>query len=160
MGNARRFAGGTFIKIEQLKGQPPVQERIEFVTEEDGKFGPRLVLTFESGQRLSLNATSVGNLIRDIDQDFDNWAGHDVSIRADQVDFQNGKADAILVELASETPTPAPARPKPPTRETPLAADEYIDKDSAIKKKPQRQPPTETPLPAAKKADMDDEIPF
>jgi hypothetical protein len=141
MGNARRFAGSQFITLQSLKGRPSLHERIEFVTEEDGKYGQKLVVTCESGMRLSLNATSVGNLIRDIDTDFDNWVGHEVTVRAGEVDFQNGKADAILVEPIGETPIPAPtktpARPpaKPRTR-------------------------TEAPLPAAKKHDMDDEIGF
>ena len=96
MGNARKFAGSQFITLQSLKGRPSLHERIEFVTEEDGKYGQKLVVTFESGMRLSLNATSVGNLIRDIDTDFDNWVGREVTVRAGEVDFQNGKADAIL----------------------------------------------------------------
>ena len=118
MGNARRFAGSQFIALQSLKGRPSLHERMEFVTEEDGKYGQKLVVTFESGMRLSLNATSVGNLIRDIDTDFDNWVGHEVTVRAGEVDFQNGKADAILVEPIGETPIPAPTKTPPGRRQS------------------------------------------
>ena len=73
MANARKYAGSPYVKLDHLRGKPPLRERIAFVAEETGNFGERLVVTFESGKRLSLNATSVGNLMSDIDADYDNW---------------------------------------------------------------------------------------
>jgi hypothetical protein len=98
MANARKYAGNTYYKLEELHDKPPVRERISLVAEEDGKYGKRLVATFESGKKLSLNATSVGNLIRDLGGETDEWNDHDVKVYAGEVAFQNGRADCILVE--------------------------------------------------------------
>jgi hypothetical protein len=96
---AGKFAGSSYIKLEDLKNKPPLRERISFVKEEDGKYGAKLVLFFESGKKLSLNTTSVGNLIRDISEDCDDWPRHDFEVFAGEVDFQNGQANAVLVQL-------------------------------------------------------------
>ena len=101
-----------------------------------GKFGAKLVLFFESGRKLSLNGTSVGNLIRDIGQDYDDWTAHDVKVFAGEVDFKHGKADAVLVELI-DTDTPPPTSSKTPP-----------------------EPPKKPTSKAAAGNDMDDEIPF
>jgi hypothetical protein len=137
MGNARKYAGSSYIKLSDLHDKPSLRERISFAKEEDGKYGEKLVLFFESGKKLSLNATSVGNLIRDIGQDYDNWGGHDVRVFAGEVDFQHGKADAVLVELiGADTPPSTP----PPSAASPAA------KKAAARK--------------AAGGDMDDEIPW
>jgi hypothetical protein len=115
MANARKYAGSPFISLKDLKDKPPLLEKIEFVTEEvDGKFGDRLVATFESGKRLSLNATSVGILMRDIDPDYDRWVGHRVKVHAAEIDFKNGKTTAVLVEPIDVE--------KPPSKATEPAA--------------------------------------
>ena len=77
-----KYAGSSFIKLDDVHDKQPLREQIAVVKEEDGKFGQRLILVFESGRQLSLNKTSVGNLIRDIDQDFDTWVGHCVEVNA------------------------------------------------------------------------------
>jgi hypothetical protein len=112
MANARKYAGSPYIKLDHLRGKPPLRERIAFVAEETGNFGERLVVTFESGKRLSLNATSVGNLMSDINADYDNWSGHDVEIYAGEVGFQGTKKDAVLVRVVDlDTPPPPPEKP-------------------------------------------------
>ena len=109
MANARKYAGSPYVKLDHLRGKPPLRERIAFVAEETGNFGERLVVTFESGKRLSLNATSVGNLMSDIDADYDNWTGHDVEIYAGEVGFQGTKKDAVLVRMIDgDTPPSTP----------------------------------------------------
>jgi hypothetical protein len=97
MANARKYAGSPYIKLDHLRGKPPLRERIVSVAEETSTFGERLVVTFESGRRLSLNATSVGNLMSDIGAYYDNWSGHDVEVYAGEVGFQGAKKDAVLV---------------------------------------------------------------
>ena len=105
MANARKYAGSSYLKLGDLHGNPPLRETISYVAEETGKYGEKLVLFFESGNKLSLNRTSVGNLVRDIGPDSDDWAGHEVEVFAGEVDFQHGKADAVLVRLiATDTP--------------------------------------------------------
>jgi hypothetical protein len=133
MGNARQYAGSSYIKLADLHGKPPLRARIAYAKEEEGKFGKKLVLFFESGAKLSLNATSVGVLIRDVGDDFDTWNGHDVEVYAGEVHTKSGRADAVLVRLIdADTPTPT----------TPEKA---LEKPAAK---------------AAARADMDDEIPF
>ena len=63
-----------------------MRQRIGLVKVEDGKFGERVVLVFEpSGQMLSLNKTSVGNLLRDFGDNDDDWLGKLVEIYAGEV---------------------------------------------------------------------------
>jgi hypothetical protein len=101
MANARKYAGSSYIRLDDVYDKPPLHEQIAVVKEEDGKFGQRLVLVFESGRQLSLNKTSVGVLINEISPDFDTWTGHRVEVYAGEVDFQHGKADAVLVRTPS-----------------------------------------------------------
>lgn len=108
MASASKYAGSRYIKLDDLHGKRPLRERISYAKEEEGKFGAKLVLFFESGAKLSLNATSVGVLIRDIGDDFDAWVGFDVQVYAGEVDTKSGRADAVLVRLIDgNTPTPA-----------------------------------------------------
>jgi hypothetical protein len=100
MPSARKYMSGRFLTLEDLLGQPPLKEKIADVAPVDGKYGERLVATFESGSKLSLNKTSVGNLCRDYGDDYALWLRHDVKVWAGEVDFSNGKTDAILVEGA------------------------------------------------------------
>ena len=52
MTNLRRFGPiNKFIKLEDLKDRPPLVEKIGLVKPENGKFGERLVLTFEPSGR-------------------------------------------------------------------------------------------------------------
>jgi hypothetical protein len=99
-----------FIKLEELHDKPPMRERIGLVKPELGKFGERLVLTFEpSGRMLSLNKTSVGNLLRDFGEDDGDWIGKEVEVYAGEVKTENGPADAILVR-AVDVPADAKAK--------------------------------------------------
>jgi len=111
MTNLKRFGPGSkYLKLEDVHGKPPTHERIGLVKPENGKFGERLVLTFEpSGKMLSLNKTSVGNLLRDFGEDDSDWVGKLVEVYAGEVETQNGTADAILVRAADEGATGAGA---------------------------------------------------
>ena len=88
-----------WIKLEDLHGKPPRRERIGDVKEDTtGKFGARLVVTFEpSGQMLSLNKTSVGNLLRDLGENDSDWLGKLPEVYVGEVDGPQGAPDAILV---------------------------------------------------------------
>jgi hypothetical protein len=136
MTNLRKYAsGGKYIKLEELLDKPPLREQIAVVKVEDGKFGERVVLVFDqSGRMLSLNKTSVGNLMRDFGEEDDGWVGQFVEIYAGEVETPSGKADAVLVRAADASP-PA-AKPAGP-----------------VQRKPE-------PPPKSLSNDMDDEIPF
>ncbi len=98
-----------WLRLEDLHGRPPRQERIGDVKEDTtGKFGVRLVVTFEpSGQKLSLNKTSVGNLLRDFGENDDDWVGKLVEVYAGEVDGPQGTTDAILVRGVTDVPVDA-----------------------------------------------------
>ena len=98
-----------WIRLEDLHDKPPKRERIGDVKEDTtGKFGARLVVTFEpSGQMLSLNKTSVGNLLRDFGENDDDWVGKLVEIYAGEVDGPQGTTDAILVRGVTDVPADA-----------------------------------------------------
>jgi hypothetical protein len=132
MVSLRKYGPGSkYIKLEELHDRPPLREQIAVVKIEDGQFGERVVLVFDqSGRMLSLNKTSVGNLMRDFGEEDDGWVGQFVEIYAGEVDGPNGKTDAVLVRAAADAP-PA-AEPVEPV---------------------QKKPPPST-------KDMDDEIPF
>ena len=111
----KRFGPGSkYLKLEDVHGKPPMRERIGLVKPEKGKFGERLVLTFEpSGKMLSLNKPSVGNLLRDFGEDDSDWVGKLVEVYAGEVETQNGTADAILVRAADLDATAAAKVAKP-----------------------------------------------
>jgi hypothetical protein len=102
MTNLRKYGPvSKFIKLEELHDKPPLRERIGLVKPELGKYGERLVLTFEpTGRMLSLNKTSVGNLLRDLGENDSDWVGQLVEIYAGEIETQNGPTDAILVRAA------------------------------------------------------------
>jgi hypothetical protein len=110
MANLRKYGPtNRFLKPENLLDKPPMRERIGLVEPDSkGKFGERLVVTFEpSGWKLSLNRTSVGNLLRDLGDDDSDWVGKLVEIFAGEVETQNGPTDAILVRVVPDAPVDA-----------------------------------------------------
>jgi hypothetical protein len=109
MVNLRKYGPtNKWLKLEDLHDKPPMRERIGLVKPDNGKFGERLVLTFEpSGQMLSLNKTSVGNLLRDFGEDDSNWVGQLVEVYAGEVETQNGPTDAVLVRGVTDVPADA-----------------------------------------------------
>jgi hypothetical protein len=116
-----------WLKLEDLHGKPPLQERIGLVKPESGKFGERLVVTFEpSGRMLSLNKTSVGNLLRDFGEDDDDWIGKLVEVYAGEVQTQTGPADAVLVR-AVEGPADAAVAAKAKAAKAKLKSSDLDD---------------------------------
>jgi hypothetical protein len=108
MTSLKRFGPtNRYLKLEDLHGKAPMRERIGLVKPESGKFGERLVVTFEpSGMKLSLNRTSTGNLLRDLGEDDSDWIGKLVEIFVGEVTTNNGTMDAVLVR-AAEVPADA-----------------------------------------------------
>jgi hypothetical protein len=128
MTNLRKYGpANKFIKLEELQDKPPLRERIGLVKPELGKFGERLVLTFEpSGRMLSLNKTSVGNLLRDLGEDDSDWVGQLVEVYAGEVETQNGTADAILVR-AADVPTGAKVKAAKSAKAKPSKSSDPMD---------------------------------
>ena len=93
---------------------------------------------FESGRKLSLNATSVGILCRDIDQDTDHWTGRNIEIFAGEVDTKSGRTDAVLVRvLDGKTPLQPPTGPPkaPPPKMSAGRAGRDMDDRNSIRRR-------------------------
>ena len=107
--NLRKYGpANKWIKLEDLLDKPPLRERIGLVKIEDGKFGERVVLVLEpSGKMVSLNKTSVGNLLKDFGEEDDDWLGRLVDVGAGTIPTQNGIADAVVVTAVVDMPADA-----------------------------------------------------
>ena len=68
------------------------------------------MLVFESGRELSLNKTSVGNLMRDFGEEDDGWVGRSVEVYAGEVETKSGVMDAVLARAASPAGDAKPAK--------------------------------------------------
>jgi hypothetical protein len=126
MTSLRKFGPtNRYLKLEDLHGKPPLRERIGLVKPETGKFGERLVVTFEpSGMKLSLNRTSTRNLLRDLGEDDSDWIGKLVEIFVGEVTTNNGTMDAVLVRAAE---VPVDAAGAVPTKKTAKPSDNMDD---------------------------------
>lgn len=93
-----------WLKLEDLHGKGAIVERIGFIKEDlTGKFGARIVITLEpSGRMLSLNKSSVGNLLRDLGDNDRDWLNKPVEVSAGEIDTANGRVDAIVVRGADK----------------------------------------------------------
>jgi hypothetical protein len=110
MPNIREYAGANFIKFDDLQ-DGPLEEQIAAVNQENGQFGKRLVLAFETGRQLSLNKTSVTGLMLDLGPDSDDWIGHTVEVYAGQIKYQGVMKDAVRVRVTGlDKSEPEPRR--------------------------------------------------
>jgi hypothetical protein len=90
------YAGGSFLKLDDCR-----DPRREIISEVMPGNYERPDAWFESGNVLSLNKTSVRELIKAYGQDSRDWTGKEVELYAGQVDFKDGKTDAVLVKPIS-----------------------------------------------------------
>lgn len=82
-----KYAGSTFIKVEDLAGGS-LRKTIADV--EEGKF-EKPVATFRDGPKLSLNKTNVRTLIRAFGEDSSDWIDQLVELYAGTVSDKNGE---------------------------------------------------------------------
>ena len=122
-----KYAGQSFIKIDDVR-DGPIEEQIAAFGM--GKFD-RPVLTFESGDMMSLNQTNVRTLIRAYGKDGRSWIGHTIELFEGEVEFEGKPQESVLIKPISE-----------PTEEQATTA---AKRDAAIIPPPDK---------------MDDEIPF
>ena len=90
------YAGTSFLKLEDVR-----EPRQEVIAERQPGNYDRPDLYFESGDVLSLNKTSVRTLIKSYGDDSRDWTGKTVELYAGEVDFKDGKTDAVLVRPIS-----------------------------------------------------------
>jgi hypothetical protein len=116
----KKFSGNAFLKVDDVR-DGPLQERIAGVVM--GRFDkPDLI--FESGDRLSLNATNNKTLIKAYGADSDDWIGHMVELFLGEIEYQGKPQAAILVRPVSEAesdeqPATEPAKRKKPAKKSP-----------------------------------------
>jgi hypothetical protein len=91
------YIGSTFLKLEDVR-----EPRTETITDCQRGNYDRPDLIFESGDVLSLNKTSVRTLIKAYGADSREWTGKQIELFAGQVDFKDGKTDAVLVRPISQ----------------------------------------------------------
>jgi hypothetical protein len=92
-----RYAGTSFLKFEDVAAGPR-QEKITGV--DLGKYD-KPILEFESGDRLSLNATNSKTLVRAYGAESDDWIGMVVELFPGQTEFQGKPQDSVLVRPIS-----------------------------------------------------------
>jgi hypothetical protein len=106
----RKFSGSTFVKVADVRsGQ--MQEKIASV--EIGQFG-KPDITFESGAKLSINATNNKTLMRAFGTDSDGWIGHVVELYLGEIDYQGKPQEAVLLRAVDgSTSRKKPSKPAP-----------------------------------------------
>jgi hypothetical protein len=105
-----QYAGSSFLKPEHLTAGP----RTETITDvQEGGFG-RPELTFESGDKLSVNVTNTRVLLRAFGANDADWLGKMIEISAGETTFKDQIVPTIIVKpisppVAKEAQQPLPA---------------------------------------------------
>jgi len=143
----RKYSGASWLKKEDVS-DGPLQRRIAAVS--IGKFEKPDVL-FETGDKLSLNATNNHELMAAYGLDSDDWIGHVIELFLGEGEFQGKSIEMIRVRAISKPKHYGEQKAAKPVRQKP------------------KQPPAEiadegefgASKSGARKDDvMDDEIPF
>lgn len=104
----RPFAGSSFITVETLRDGP--REEV-IVSVAPGKYD-KPVVTFESGDQLSLNKTNVNTLIRAYGPNDKDWIGCFIELSIGPLKYNGEKQEGVVVNPISP--------PKPVAAQTPL----------------------------------------
>jgi hypothetical protein len=113
-----KYFGGTFLKVEDLKGRDPIRTRIVDVTM--GSFD-KLNLEFDDGAKMSVNATNGRALARAYGYESDDWINKEVELSVGRVEYQGNKVDSIVIKPLSEA-----SKEKAPPKRTPDPFDDEI----------------------------------
>lgn len=106
-----KYAGSKFITVDDLRATGPRKEVI--VSVEPGKYD-KPVVTFDSGDKLGLNKTSVNALMKAYGKDSRNWIGKTIELYIGPTTFNDEERDSALARpltppKSSEVATPKPA---------------------------------------------------
>jgi hypothetical protein len=93
-----KFSGVHFIKLNDVF-DAPIRGTIASV-EEDERFG-KPVLTFESGEKFSVNSTNNRILLRAYGKHDTDWIGKEIELYAGEVEFQKKMQPAVIVRPIS-----------------------------------------------------------
>jgi hypothetical protein len=111
----RKFAGSKFMTVDDLRDG----NRDELVfSVAPGKYD-RPVVTFESGDKLSLNVTNVNTLIRAYGPNDKDWIGCFIELSIGPLKYNGVDREGVIVKpvtppkpVAARTPVPKPPPPK------------------------------------------------
>jgi hypothetical protein len=135
----RKYSGSSFYKVDDLKDRPPQQLRIADVN--IGQYD-RPDITFESGKKLSVNATNNEMLVDAYGWESDSWVGHVIELFVGDGQFQGKAIKVIKVRPISRSEHYGKAKQPEPVQQKPDL------------------PPTSSGTRGSDGMDMDDEIPF
>jgi hypothetical protein len=94
----RKFSSPTFLKVNDVR-DGPLQLQIAAVNE--GKY-EKPDLVFETGGRLSLNATNVNTLMRAYGPNSEDWIGKKIELALGKVKYQGELQEAVIVKPISQ----------------------------------------------------------
>jgi hypothetical protein len=131
MVDVSRYAKSKYIKADDVRDGSFV-EQIAVVTE-DKKFD-RLVLIFENGRQVSLNQTSVGNLMKEFGEDSDSWKWKKVRLSLGTYETKDGVGEMVIVDAveaddADSVVALTEKKMAAPPKKAASAIDEFGDKD-------------------------------
>jgi hypothetical protein len=109
----RQFAGSSFITIETLRDGPRAEK---IVSVEPGRYD-QPVVTFESGDKFSLNKTNVNTLIKAYGPNAQDWIDC-TELYVGDVKYNGGIQESVLVR---------PSPPKPVEARTPVPKQDMDD---------------------------------
>lgn len=118
-----KYAGANFITLETVRDKT-LRETVAEVSE--GQFG-KPVLTFESGKMVSVNKTSIKELIKAFGTKSSDLVGQRVEVSAGQIPFKGQLTDAVLVMPLNGVGRAARTSPAVKPRTRPAADDEVDD---------------------------------
>ena len=104
MTSMRKYAGSSFIRLEDVKARP-IRATIVEVTE--GDYG-RPVLRLDSGQRFTVNATNMRTLIAAFGEDDADLINKRIELFAGFTKYQGNEQESVLVKAVSPGKGPAP----------------------------------------------------
>jgi hypothetical protein len=141
----RKYAGSSFVGLDDVRGGPIREEVVDAV---DGEF-EKLNLIFESGRRFSVNKTNTTTLIRLFGRNSENVIGQTIEFYLGEVTVNSKPQDSVLIRAVAPAKSPA-ARPAAPAP-SPRRADPISSGHQRV------EPPPHESIPDS---GSDDDIPF
>jgi hypothetical protein len=92
-----KYLGSLFLKVEDVRNA----HREVLITDCSLGQYDKLDLTFDGGDRLSLNTTNVRTLARAYGRDSDEWVGKTIELYIGKTEYRGEEQDSILVRPVS-----------------------------------------------------------
>jgi hypothetical protein len=96
----RKFNGGGFLKIEDVRAQPLTLRIVDIA---EGQYG-RPDVEFDDGTKLSLNVTNNRTLTREFGFESTAWLGKQVELSLGETMFEGKSQESIIVKPIASSP--------------------------------------------------------